>query len=205
MSIKEEIIKKFNLNQKEVRLIEIFIKELKKKNKSINLVGRSTIDNIWDRHVCDSIQIVSYIQNKKHKIIDMGTGAGIPGIFLSILGCSKVVMIDSIRKKTDFIKDVITKLNISPKVVNTRLEKFNTAPANYIVSRALAPLEKLISYSLLFSNKETSLLFLKGRNVNNEILEAKKKYNFKYSVFNSLSSGEGYVLKINDFKKKWLK
>ena len=202
MSIKEEIIKKFNLKQKEVRLIEIFIKELKEKNKSINLVGRSTIDNIWDRHVCDSIQIVSYIQNKKHKILDMGTGAGIPGIFLSILGCSKVVMVDSIRKKTDFIKDVITKLNISPKIVNTRLEKFNTIPANYIVSRALAPLEKLISYSLLFSNKETSLLFLKGRNVNNEILEAKKKYNFRYSVFNSLSSGEGYVLKINDFKKK---
>ena len=57
----------------------------------------------------------------------------------------------------------------------------------------------------MFSNKETSLLFLKGRNVNNEILEAKKKYNFRYSVFNSLSSGEGYVLKINDFKKKWLK
>ena len=202
MSIKEEIIKKFNLNQKEVRLIEIFIKDLKEKNKSINLVGRSTIDNIWDRHVCDSIQMVSYIQNKKHKILDMGTGAGIPGIFLSILGCSKVVMIDSTRKKTDFIKDVITKLNISPIVVNTRLEKFNTTPANYIVSRALAPLEKLISYSLLFSNKETSLLFLKGRNVNNEILEAKKKYNFRYSVFDSLSSGEGYVLKINDFKKK---
>ena len=202
MSIKEEIIKKFNLKQKEVRLIEIFIKELKEKNKSINLVGRSTIDNIWDRHVCDSIQIVSYIQNKKHKILDMGTGAGIPGIFLSILGCSKVVMVDSIKKKTDFIKDVITKLNISPMVVNTRLEKFNTTPANYIVSRALAPLEKLISYSLLFSNKETSLLFLKGRNVNNEILDAKKKYNFRYSVFDSLSSGEGYVLKINDFKKK---
>ena len=101
MNIKEEIIKKFNLNQKEVKLIEIFIKELKEKNKSINLVGRSTIDNIWDRHVCDSIQIVSYIQNKKHKILDMGTGAGIPGIFLSILGCSKVVMVDSIRKKTD--------------------------------------------------------------------------------------------------------
>ena len=175
MTIKEEIIKKFNLNQKEVGLIEVFIKELKEKNKFINLVGKSTIDNIWDRHVCDSIQIVSYIQNKKHKILDMGTGAGIPGIFLSILGCSKVVMIDSTRKKTDFIKDVITKLNISPIVVNTRLEKFNTAPANYIVSRALAPLEKLISYSLLFSNKETSLLFLKGRNVNNEILEAKKK------------------------------
>ncbi len=205
MSIKEEIIKKFNLNQKEVRLIEIFIKELKEKNKSINLVGRSTIDNIWDRHVCDSIQIVSYIKNKKHKVLDMGTGAGIPGIFLSILGCSKVVMVDSIRKKTDFIKDVITKINISPKVINARLEKFNTDPTNYIVSRALAPLEKLISYSLLFSNKETSLLFLKGRNVNNEILEAKKKYNFRYSVFNSLSSGEGYVLKINDFKKKWLK
>ncbi len=205
MNTKEEVIKKYGLSNNEIRLIEIFIKELKQKNKFINLVGKSTIENVWSRHVCDSLQIASYIKDKKLKILDMGTGAGIPGIFLSISGCSKVVMIDSIKKKTDFVKDIILKLNISAKVVNTRLENYNSKPIKYIVSRALAPLEKLISYSLLFSNKDTSLLFLKGRNVNKEIQHAKTKYNFRYSVFKSLSSNEGCVLKINNFKKKWLK
>ena len=202
MSTKEKTIKKFGLSISEVKLIEIFINNLREKNKFINLVGKSTIDNIWDRHVCDSLQIYSYIKDKKLKILDMGTGAGIPGVFLSILGCPNVVMVDSIKKKTEFVKDIILKLNISASVINTRLENLNTSSANYIVSRALAPLEKLISYSLLFSNKDTSLLFLKGRNVNKEIQEAEKKYSFRYSVFDSLSSGGGHVLKINDFKKK---
>ena len=202
MNTKEKTIKKFGLKKREIRLIEVFIKELRQKNKFINLVGKSTIENAWDRHVSDSLQIFSYIKDKKLRILDMGTGAGIPGVFLSILGCSNVIMVDSIKKKTDFVKDMVLKLNISASVINTRLENLNTPAANYIVSRALAPLEKLISYSLLFSNKDTSLLFLKGRNVNKEIHQAEKKYIFKYSVFDSLSSGGGYVLKINDFKKK---
>ena len=202
MNSKKETISKFGLNKNQIKLIHIFLEELKQKNKSINLVGKSTIENAWDRHVCDSLQIFSYIKNKKLKIIDMGTGAGIPGIFLSIMGCQNVVMVDSIKKKTNFVRDVIFKLKISAKVSNSRLENLKTSPAKHIVSRALAPLEKLISYSLLFSNKDTSLLFLKGRNVKKEIQQAKKKYTFRYKIFNSLSSGDGYVLKIKDFKKK---
>ena len=202
MKKKQEIIKKFSLNNKQKELITIFLEELNNNNKHTNLVGRSTLSAAWDRHVCDSIQIVSHIKNKKSRIIDIGSGAGIPGVFLSIMGFKNVLMVDSTKKKTDFIKKVLLKLNISAKVRNERIENLKVSPAEYVVCRALAPLEKLMSYSLLLSNKETSLLFLKGRNAKKEIKEAKKFFYFNYELFNSLSSGGGAVLKISNFKKK---
>ena len=201
MSDKNKTIKKFDLNKKQTKQIEIFLEELSIKNKLTNLVGKSTILNSWDRHICDSLQIISHIKDKNSKIIDIGSGAGIPGVLLSIIGCTNVLMVDSARKKTDFIKNIISTLNISANVSNSRIENLITSPAKYIVSRALAPLHKLISYSLLLSNKDTSLLFLKGRNVNKEIYEAKKQYKFKFKIFKSITVGGGFVLKINDFKK----
>jgi len=198
---KKEIIKRFSLNKKQTNQIEIFLEELVLKNKYTNLVGKSTLLKPWDRHISDSLQIISHIDDRQGKIIDMGSGAGIPGVLLSIAGCRNVLMVDSAKKKTQFIKTLLEKLEISATVSNTRLEDLKTSPAKYIVSRALAPLYKLISYSLLLSNKDTSLLFLKGRNVNKEIEEAKKNYSFRYKAFKSISAGGGFVLKIEDFKK----
>ena len=71
MNTKEKTIKKFGLKKREIRLIEVFIKELRQKNKFINLVGKSTIENAWDRHVSDSLQIFSYIKDKKLRILDI--------------------------------------------------------------------------------------------------------------------------------------
>ena len=201
MNKKKEIIKRFSLNKKQTNQIEIFLEELVLKNKYTNLVGKSTLLKPWDRHISDSLQIISHIDDRQGKIIDMGSGAGIPGVLLSIAGCRNVLMVDSAKKKTQFIKTLLEKLEISATVSNTRLEDLKTSPAKYIVSRALAPLYKLISYSLLLSNKDTSLLFLKGRNVNKEIEEAKKNYSFRYKAFKSISAGGGFVLKIEDFKK----
>ena len=183
-------------------MICYFLKELALKNKKTNLVGKSTLVDPWVRHICDSIQILLYIKNKKSKIIDMGTGAGIPGVILSIMGFKNIYMIDSIKKKTSFVKKIINDLGLSSKVITSRLEDLKLGTVNYIVSRALAPLDKLINYSLLFSNKDTTLVFLKGRSVKKEIKDAKKVFNFDYSLFKSKSSDDGYVLKIINFKVK---
>ena len=79
--IKEDVIKIFNLKKAETIALNQFISELKKINSSRNLVGKSTLLNPWDRHICDSLQIMFFIKNKNSSILDMGTGAGIPGIF----------------------------------------------------------------------------------------------------------------------------
>ena len=115
--------------------------------------------------------------------------------------------------KFDFLKlcliedPAIKKLSLSAITEKKRIEKLDIGKADLIVSRALAPLHKLLAYSLFLSNKNTTSLFLKGRNVYNEIEMAKKNYHFNYEVFKSISSEDGCVLKIKKLKtkKQWKK
>ena len=198
---KNSVIKNYALKKKQVDLIDIYISKLKKSNKIHNLVGPSTIDTVWDRHINDSLQLSDYILKRNASIIDMGTGAGLPGVILHIFGYTNILLIDSKIKKINFIKEFALENNMKVKSICTRIEKIKNRKFDFIVCRAFAPLTKLLHYSLLFSKKNTSLLFLKGRNVKKEIDEAKQTFNFKHKLFPSQSDGDGFVLKINQFKK----
>ena len=199
---KKDVIQRFRLTTLQSEQIEKYISALVEFNKHTNLVGKSTLKNIWERHVADSLQLSFFITRKNLKIFDLGTGGGLPGIPLSILGYQNIFMIDSVGKKIDFIRRVIKKLSLSAKTEKKRIENLNIGRADLITSRALAPLHKLLSYSLLLSNINTTSLFLKGRSVYNEIEMAKKKYHFNYEVFKSVSSKEGCVLKIKNLRSK---
>ena len=178
---KDDVVSKFGLTKTQVSKIERYVLEMFEFNKHTNIVGRSTLENVWERHIADSLQLSLFISQKKFKVFDLGTGGGLPGIPLSVLGYDNVFMVDSVGK---------------------RIEQLNIGKADLIVSRALAPLNKLLSYSLLHSNKNTTSLFLKGRNVYNEIEMAKKNFYFNFQTFKSISSKEGCVLKIKNIKTK---
>ena len=199
---KKDVISKFDLTKTQIKNIERFVLEIFEFNKHTNIVGKSTLENFWERHIADSLQLSLFISNKKSKIFDLGTGGGLPGIPLAIIGYSNIFMVDSVGKKIDFVRGVIKLLSLSSKTQKKRIEKLDIGKADLIVSRALAPLNTLLSYSLLHSNKNTTSLFLKGRNVYKEIEMAKKNFNFSLETFESLSSEEGRILKIKNIKIK---
>ncbi|MDC0498215.1 16S rRNA (guanine(527)-N(7))-methyltransferase RsmG [Alphaproteobacteria bacterium] len=199
---KINIVSEFALNKIQVDKIDFYLSSIIKYNKHTNLVGNSTIENIWDRHVLDCLQLTKHINNKKFKILDLGTGAGLPGVLLSIVGYQRVLMVDSVKKKTDFVRKIIEELSLTAKIQNKRIEKSPISQHDIIVSRALAPLIKLLSYARMYSNKNTTSLFLKGRNANSEINIATKAYFFQFEKIKSLSSDDGCVLKINNIKNK---
>ena len=199
---RKEVIKRFSLTTTQSKKIDKYVFELLEFNKHTNLIGKSTLKNIWERHIADSLQLSFFIEKKNIKIFDLGTGGGLPGIPLSILGYQNVFMVDSVGKKIDFIRDIIKKLSLSAKTEKKRIENLNIGKADLIVSRALAPLNKLLSYSLFLSNKNTTCLFLKGRSVYKEIEMARKNFFFNYETFKSISSEEGHVLKITNLNTK---
>ena len=199
---KSDIVSEFLLNKIQVDKIDFYLSSIIEHNKHTNLVVKSTIENIWERHVLDCLQLTKYIINKKLKILDLGTGAGLPGILFSIVGYQKVLMIDSVKKKTDFVRKIIKELSLTAKIQNKRIEKTPTSQHDIIVSRALAPLVKLLTYARMYSNKNTTSLFLKGRNVTSEIDIASRAYFFEFEKIKSLSSDEGCVLKINNIRNK---
>ena len=199
---KSDIVSEFVLNKTQVDKIDYYLSSIIEHNKHTNLVGKSTIENIWDRHVLDCLQLTKYIINKKLKILDLGTGAGLPGVLFSIVGFQKVLMVDSVKKKTDFVRKIIRELSLTAKIQNKRIEKLPSSQRDIIVSRALAPLVKLLTYARMYSNKNTTLLFLKGKNAISEIDIASKKFFFEFEKIKSLSSDDGCILKINNIKNK---
>ncbi len=202
---KKQIISKYNLEKNQINLIDTYLLDLEKKNNEINLVGKSTLTNSWDRHVNDSLQLSLKILNKKSSIIDLGTGAGIPGIILAIFGYKNILLTDSKLKKINFINSFCKKNKVVVKTRCSRVENIKNQKFDFIICRAFAPLKKILDYSLIFSKKNTSLLLLKGRNVKNEILDAKKHFKFQYELSDSQSLGGGFVLEIKHLDKLWLK
>ena len=198
---KSSVIKNYNLTNRQFTLINNYIKKLERENKTHNLVGPSTIEDVWDRHINDSLQLADFISKKNSSIVDFGTGAGLPGVILYIFGFTNILLLDSKMKKINFIREFGYEQKIQIKTICSRVEKINNQKFDFIVSRAFAPLKKLLYYSLFFTKKNTSLLFLKGRNVNKEIDEAKKIFSFNYDLFPSKSEGGGFVLKIDKYKK----
>ena len=198
---KEEIIKKFNINSHQEKLLDTYIFNLKKYNKHTNLVGGSTLEDPWKRHILDCLQILPKLNNYNCSILDMGTGAGLPGLLLSIMGCKNVTLVDSNNKKIKFLEKTKKEMNLKVKIVLDRVENKENEKYDIITSRALANLSKLFTYSHNFLKKNTVLIFLKGKTVNDEILDATKIWKFEYQKHVSLSDKGGNLLVIRNLKK----
>lgn len=182
--------------------IEDYVVLLLTQNHNFNLIGKSTIPNIWERHILDSAQILRFIDDKNAKIADLGTGAGFPGIIISILGAKQVHLIEKSLRKCEFLHKAKI---ISPNrifVHHAKLEEITDRKFDVLTSRALASLEKLLDYCLNFLNNGGYGLFLKGKNLDNEIEEAKEKFDFEYELFDSVTSPESRIIKVRNINKK---
>ena len=114
---KEAIIRKFNISSNQEKLLDTYIFNLKKYNKHTNLVGSSTLEDPWKRHILDCLQILPKLNNYNCSILDMGTGAGLPGLLLSIMGCQNVTLVDSNNKKTKFLEKIKKNMNLKVKII----------------------------------------------------------------------------------------
>lgn len=171
-------------------------------NNKINLIGKSTINDIWDRHIADSLQLVKNIDNYNIKIADLGSGAGLPGIPLSIIGIKEVHLFEKSVRKCEFLEQAKNFSNNKIIVRNENLNEIKKENFDIIVSRALADLNTLLHFSKNLSTKSTKLLFLKGKKIYNEIEEAKKYWHFDYKLIDSITSNEGKIIEITSFAEK---
>ena len=171
-------------------------------NNKINLIGKSTINDIWDRHITDSLQLAKNIDNYNIKIADLGSGAGLPGIPLSIIGIKEVHLFEKSVRKCEFLEQAKNFSNNKIIVRNENLNEIKKENFDIIVSRALADLNTLLHFSKNLSTKSTKLLFLKGKKIYNEIEEAKKYWHFDYKLIDSITSNEGKIIEITSFAEK---
>ncbi len=195
-------IRKFSpLDDSQIKNLEDFVELLLNENDNFNFIGKSTIENIWDRHILDSAQLLRFIENKNIKFADFGTGAGFPGIVLSILGLREIHLVEKSFRKSEFLRRA--KL-FSPNrlfVHQSKLEELSKLEFDCVVSRALAPLDQLLDYSKKFLKADGYCLFLKGKNLVKEIELAKKTFQFEYELHASLTSLESNIIKVSKISK----
>ncbi len=192
-------IKKFTtLNESQIKGLEDYVALLLQENDNFNFIGKSTIENLWERHILDSAQLLRFIENKNLKFADFGTGAGFPGLVLSILGLREMHLVEKSFRKSDFLRRAKLLSQNRVFVHQFKLEELAAQEFDCITSRALAPLDQLLIHSKKFLKKDGFCLFLKGKNLNSEIELAKKSFQFDYDLHPSLTSQEGNIIKISN-------
>ena len=196
--------KVYDINKERKKLLESYVRMIKKSQESLNLIGRSTISNIWERHIIDSIQILNHLPKEKKNsfLLDVGTGAGLPGIVLAIMGRHDVILCEKSPKKSNFLKKVQKELSLNYIVHNRRIEDIIIKNVSIIVSRAYASISKLILSNFHLISKETILVIHKGKKYMEEIKDAKKNFFFSYKKFKSITSNESVILKIENIEKR---
>jgi 16S rRNA (guanine527-N7)-methyltransferase len=156
-----------------------YVELLLRWNERINLVGRGTASDVWRRHVLDSAQLLPLLPPGLRTLVDLGSGAGLPGLILAILGVPEVHLIDSDQRKCAFLRE-------AARATGTRVEvharRINDVPAlitDVVTARALAPLAELVAYAERFVGPNTICLFLKGRSAAEELTDARKLWSMR--------------------------
>lgn len=158
-------------------------------NKTINLISPYTEDNIWERHILDSLQLIKFIEDKNIHLVDLGSGAGFPGVVLSIAGVKKVTLIESDTRKVAFLLQACSFSSNKIEILNQRVENV-CMKCDVVTSRGFAELSHTLQYSKNIQTKK--YLFLKGQSYEQEL----DKVLFNCIIHDSITSEYGKILEI---------
>lgn len=135
----------------------------------VNLVGARTLDDLWHRHMFDSAQLLPLLPAGARTLVDLGSGAGFPGLVLSIMGVPDVHLVESNQRKAEFLREAARVSGANVTVHATRIEAMRPFPADVVTARALAPLDRLAAYAAPFLAAGGICIFPRGRAVENDL------------------------------------
>ena len=188
-----------NFNDKKLNLIELFVQEVLNFNKKYNLISRNSEKDIWNRHVLDSAQLVKHIDHKNfNSLSDLGTGAGFPGIILSIFYSDiltfHVKLYEKSKVKVNFIRDIIKKLGLKNTRIYDNDYQSHVLDSDYIVCRAFKKLPEILRISRETAKKPHKLIVMLGKSAQGELNKASKDSINKYKLVTSITSSDSKIL-----------
>ena len=192
----DEVGKLLNVSRETLLQFEAYLALLGKWQRRINLVANSTMVDVWQRHILDSAQLIKFYPPNTKKILDVGSGAGFPGLVLAIMGNVEVDLVESDQRKAIFLSTVIRSLGLPAKVHNQRIETLPNLAPDVITARALAPVSKLMKLIENQVSTDTVCLFLKSASVGDELTELQTYSTMRAVNHPSLSGANGVVLEL---------
>lgn len=173
-----------------------FVEMLVAENAQQNLIAASTIPTIWVRHIADSVQLLSFDTAEGDGLwIDLGSGPGLPGLVVAILSARPMLLVESRKRRCDFLRAVAAELDLGHvEVAEAPLERVETRAAATISARAFAPLDRLLDLSARFSTESTHWLLPKGRNAVKELALLPQPWQRMFHVEQSRTDAESQIL-----------
>jgi 16S rRNA (guanine527-N7)-methyltransferase len=200
----------FSVSRETIRRLELYEALLHKWQRAVNLVAAGTLGDVWHRHFADSAQLARLVPQGATSVVDLGSGAGFPGLVLAIVLAERapirVRLVESDRRKAAFLSEVARKAGVAVDILATRIENPETqakiCPVDVVTVRALAPLSRLLVLAAPLFAAGTVGLFLKGRDVQREIEEARAGWRFDVELVPSLTEADGHVAVVRELAAK---
>ncbi len=193
---KNWLTKNFDVSRETWQRLENFIAYLKEEAVAQNLVSRTSLDHIWSRHIVDSAQLLLFAP-PQGKWIDLGSGAGFPGIIAAILGRYDVSLVECRSKRVDYLQRIVEHLGLQKcvTVIGKRIEQHVTPDASAIISaRALAPLPSLLAMAYHLSDRNTIWLLPKGQSAARELDDMLIDWDVEFSIEPSVTDTKAGIL-----------
>ncbi|MBF0166254.1 MAG: 16S rRNA (guanine(527)-N(7))-methyltransferase RsmG [Alphaproteobacteria bacterium] len=189
-----------NVSRETMARLGIYVDELKRWQQKINLVSPKSLEDVWRRHIQDSAQLHPLITSGS-KVLDMGSGAGFPGLVLAILGGLELHLVESDQRKSAFMREVARLTGTRVHIYNERIERLDPLAINFITARAVSSLDQLLELAQPFLSDGVQCLFLKGKSWQEELTAAKKNWKMRAENIPSRSDPEGVILKISEVRR----
>ena len=201
------VLDKFNVPRETFSELDEFKELIVEKNKEINLISPKTINNLKNRHIIDCAQVIDLIDINSKTCTDIGSGAGLPGIVLSIILKGKKIdmkmnLYEKSYHKSSFLRSVSKKLKLDSEIFQEDIFKKKNLVSGSILARAFKPLPVILDLVEKNFEKYTNLIVFMGKNGKQLLEEAFKKWEFEYKERKSLTSDDSFLLNIKNIKKK---
>lgn len=178
-----------------------YVELLSQWNRRINLVSANTMGDVWRRHILDSAQLAKYLPRQARVVVDLGAGAGLPGLILAAMGVPEMHLVESDLRKSAFLREAARIMDVAVALHPERIEKVAAFPADAVVARACASLNQLIDYSEKFLSPKSICLFLKGESAGEELAAAEASWSLTAETIPSLSDPSGVILKLSAIQR----
>ena len=173
--------------------LEAYVALVREESALQNLISASTLDRIWDRHILDSAQLVPFEPKAGASWLDIGSGAGLPGIVIACLVEGPVTLVEPRRLRADFLHKVCESLNLNASVVCSKVERLE-GNFDVITARAVASLAKLLELSAHLSTRNTVWALPKGRNARGELAEARRSWQGSFQLELSVTDADSWIV-----------
>jgi len=194
----DELARDLNVSRETLSRLKLYVSLLNEWNSRQNLVSAASLGSVWRRHILDSGQLLRLVPAGAETLVDLGAGAGFPGLVLAILseGRLKVTLVEATLKKCRFLEEIAQRSATDVKIEHARIEHLPRKPFDVVTARACAPLDRLLAYAQGFLGPDSVCLFLKGQNVGAELTAAHNLWRMQVREHQSLSDPLGRILEI---------